>query len=275
MRLAAAASRVVAPVLAGPARRADWLGVTPCALYLRTGGQPGVLAILTYDALRLPCGVRLPVSSTEVPLDQLVHRQQPCLVGDGAVVWDGQAGSVVITVVRQWTPCRPPRRPAVAVNAHQVRDGLPAPAAIGLDRDLLADLARPGSDSGDRSVVDRLLGRGPGLTPSGDDVLAGFLIGAEAFGFDAGGVCRAVADFAPARTTTLSSGLLWHASRGECIDEVAALAAAISGRQSPGPALRRLFAVGHTSGVALAWGLQAAAVRAMAMNRPSRSGAAA
>ena len=69
----------------------------------------------------------------------------------------------------------------------------------------------------------------------------------------------ATAALAPVRTTALSAALLWHAARGECVDEVAAVAAALSGRLDVDAALRRLLDVGHTSGAALAAGLVLAA----------------
>jgi hypothetical protein len=49
----------------------------------------------------------------------------------------------------------------------------------------LAGLAAAGDHDASVAAAARLLGRAPGLTPSGDDVLAGFLIGAAAFGLEA------------------------------------------------------------------------------------------
>jgi hypothetical protein len=76
-------------------------------------------------------------------------------------------------------------------------------------------------------------------------------------------VREAVEVLAPARTTALSAALLWHAARGECIDELAGLAAVLTsqrcGAEQAGPAVSRLLSVGHTSGAALAFGLVTAA----------------
>ena len=60
--------------------------------------------------------------------------------------------------------------------------------------------------------VAALLGRGPGLTPSGDDVLAGYLLGCRAFGIAGKGVRFAVLRSAPGATTTLSAALLRQAA---------------------------------------------------------------
>jgi len=104
------------------------------------------------------------------------------------------------------------------------------------------------------AAVAGLLGCGPGLTPAGDDVLAGFLLGATAFGLESSHMRAAIAAMAADRTTALSAALLRHAARGECISEVAAVLA-----DPTGSTLGELLRVGHTSGAALAIGLAAAA----------------
>jgi hypothetical protein len=107
--------------------------------------------------------------------------------------------------------------------------------------------------------VDQLLGRGPGLTPSGDDVLAGYLLGCRAFGVAAEPVRRAVLRLATVRTTALSADLLRLASDGWCIPQAAALITAL-GAECPDPeALRALIDVGSSSGAALAAGTATAA----------------
>ncbi len=99
-------------------------------------------------------------------------------------------------------------------------------------------------------------------------MLAGFLAGATAFGLDVAALREATAVLAPTRTTALSAALLWHAARGECLDELAAVAAVLTSRRPRGqqPARRavsRLLSVGHTSGAALALGLVIAAESAL------------
>jgi uncharacterized protein DUF2877 len=250
MRLAGAASRALRAVLAAPAQRARWLGATQAAAYLSIPGQPGVLAVLAHDAVRLPCGLVLAATSAEVPLTALVPGdgdQAAGVVGDGTVSWTGPAGPVVVTAVREWAPARAARAALSARALSEVRALVPR----GTDDELAAGL-RAGA-------VARLLGRAPGLTPAGDDLLAGYLVGAHAFGLEARGLRDAVATLAPGATTALSAALLWHAGRGECIDEVAAFAGALTGRDEPRRAVERLLAVGHTSGAALAQGLLAAA----------------
>jgi hypothetical protein len=273
VKLSAAASSSVRSALAGPARPATWLGATPAALYLQIAGEPGVLALLAHDAVRLPCALVLPTTRAELPLvATVVAADNEPLVGDGAVTWTGPAGRVVVTAVREWAPARVRRGTVTASAREAVRAALPALDTLGVDSMLLPLLA-----SQPAAAVARLLGRGPGLTPAGDDVLAGFLVGARAFGHDAAEARAAVAALAPAHTTALSAALLWHAARGECIDELAAVVVALSrpSRSEGNPterglaghnvleqALGRLLAVGHTSGAALAAGLSAAAAAA-------------
>jgi hypothetical protein len=266
--------------------------VTRRALYLETAGQPGALVVLTHDALRLPCGVLLPTTSAELPLTSLMSStlvlSAEFFVGDGTVSWTGPVGPVVVRPVREWAPARPARGEVAASALAAVRTVLSCAGLSGadpaVDGRLLADLASAASGHDAYSAASLLVGNGPGLTPSGDDVLAGFLAGAAAFGLDVAALREAVADLAPVRTTALSAALLWHAVRGECIDEVAAVTEVLTGQGRPGPeqmgifatspevppmttltsrAVSRLLSVGHTSGAALASGLVIAAESAL------------
>ncbi len=98
--------------------------------------------------------------------------------------------------------------------------------------------------------VERLAGRGEGLTPSGDDLLCGYVAGLTLFHGRAE-EATSLAEAAAARTTHLSATLLRHAARGELPEPAHALLE----RGDPGP-LRRF---GHSSGRCLLIGLAAAA----------------
>jgi hypothetical protein len=105
-------------------------------------------------------------------------------------------------------------------------------------------------------AVAALVGRGPGLTPAGDDLLCGILVTLRALqDRRADRLARAVGDVAATQTTHVSAALLVHASRGECVPELAGMIAALDGRGDVGAAVRRLVAVGHSSGTALAYGV--------------------
>jgi hypothetical protein len=100
-----------------------------------------------------------------------------------------------------------------------------------------------------------LLGSGPGLTPSGDDVLAGLLVAAHAVADPRLATWQAQtrAALRERTTTAVSRGLLTHALDGWATPELAGfVTAACAGDLTA--ALPTLLAVGHTSGAALAAG---------------------
>jgi Protein of unknown function (DUF2877) len=261
MRVPAAVSTAVRPVLTGPIQPAEWLGVNPSALYLLTRCGT-VLAVVTHDAVRLPCALVVAGTAAEVPLTALAPEPArrlaaPASVGSGGVEWTGPTGIVTVAGVREW----PPSVVTVGAALPSALDALNTAVAerdIGVEADRVARLASH-DPAMQFAAVAGLLGRGPGLTPSGDDVVAGFLLGARAFGRATGAAVAAVDQLAASATTALSAQLLRHAVRGECVAQVAALATALIGGRAPGDAVDQLLAVGHTSGAALAAGLLTAA----------------
>jgi hypothetical protein len=110
-----------------------------------------------------------------------------------------------------------------------------------------------------RAAVRLLAGRGDGLTPAGDDVLAGYA------GWKAStGVPVGVADAAAARTTSLSAAYLRCAERGELPEAAEALIAAL--HVGDAAAVRRtaarLAGWGATSGRAIMLGIAVAGAEA-------------
>jgi hypothetical protein len=233
VELGAACSVLAAPALAAPERDLPVLGTSAAAFFLQDSGT--VLAVLAQAAVQLPGSVILPVASLSG------------LVPDGAVRigrrrlrWRSRGSRIEARAVRRWTPSRVG---AVRPRPERVRELQLAAGPCAVE-------------------VDALLGRGPGLTPSGDDVLAGYLLGSRAFGIDSAGVRREILAAAGRRTTALSASLLRHAADGWCIPQAAAVIAAL-GRAAPDPAaVRALLAVGSTSGAALGSGIAAAAMAA-------------
>lgn len=110
--------------------------------------------------------------------------------------------------------------------------------------------------------LDRLLGRGPGLTPLGDDVLAGWFAARAAAGRPdvvlAAAVRRRLGD-----TTLLSATLLDCAMRGEVLPQLAAWL-----RDPTSTTTEALLAVGATSGTGLLAGA-ALALTPLATHHPS------
>jgi hypothetical protein len=232
-RLAVAASAAVADLISGPRRRIEVAVATPHAVYLATGDPDRpALCLAGPAAVRVPCAV-------------LLAAPPPAGLSGGGWVGGGEfsIGAFHTRVTRWW---RPPRPRSVALTS-----GVPTP----LDRDLEAALAglvdALASGSPLASHVLRLLGRGPGLTPLGDDVLAGLLVTLVALGAPASDrLAATVSAYAPARTTFVSAALLHHAARGECVPELAAVL--------DGGGVDALLRVGHTSGAGLLRGVHGA-----------------
>lgn len=264
MRLRGASSTAVRNVVAGTAQPACWLGAANSALYLMTRGST-VVAVVTSDAVRLPCAIVLPECSAEVNLARLVPSIESTdfavTVGDGRVDWTGPAGQVTVTAVREWAPVTLPTgspRSRAVEELRRTLDSFEACVDIGVEQARVAALAGAADTSAQVAAALALLGRGPGLTPSGDDVLSGFLIGLLSFGWPTGDVEQAIAAAASRMTTALSAQLLRHAARGECLPQLADVLRLVIGQPAPSDSVPRLLAVGHTSGSALAYGLLAA-----------------
>lgn len=225
-----AASTAVRDLLAGPPLDGRVVAVFPSCAYADLGGR--LVALEAHDGLRLPCAVVLAQDTARRPLAGL-RPGQPAAAGDGTL----RLGALHVRAARWWAPARP-------------RDWRPGRA--GADADA----------SGWDPFVHRLLGLGPGLTPAGDDVLAGLLIGLAARPDLRDPLAAAVVRQAPTRTTWLSAELLRLAADGLAAPVAAAVADALAGHGPdaalPG-ALAALLAVGHTSGAALARGLLLAA----------------
>ncbi len=253
-RRAAAASIGVASLLQGPHHRGRLLGASPAAAYLGfdVDDAPRVVALI-------------PVSSVRLPLGLVVAGALPPMAGDPSVVIGEGALSVGDDV---WVPARwfDPR-PRSLTTADSGR--LAAAAAI--LQDLSADEVGVDPDrartavaalvAGDAEPACALLGYGPGLTPAGDDVVAGALAAGALLGHttELGAVPEILARARQA-TTSLSAALLSCAAAGQVVPEAARVLGALCGRGDIVTTLAGLRAVGATSGTALAVGIVAALV---------------
>jgi hypothetical protein len=110
-------------------------------------------------------------------------------------------------------------------------------------------------------------GRGPGLTPAGDDVLAGILV-ADALGPDRFRADRPAAAVA-APTSDVAQAFLRWAARGRSIEPVHRLLAAVAAGDADAAAraMQAQAAVGATSGCDLAFGLRLG----LGLGQPDRS----
>ncbi len=231
------------------------IGVVPEAAHIGTGDSDvPLVCVATPRAVRLPCSIVVPALPE---------------VAVGDVVWLGERGlrlaGVAVRPARWW---RPPTPLLCDVPAARSRAQL-LPPLRELKRS--ARPARRVAGTALQRTVDDLLGLGPGLTPAGDDVLAGALVALRAAGSPlADDLARAVAGGAAGRhgRRSVSAALLRHAAQGQCIPELAALLRALDGRGNLERALIALGAVGHTSGDALAAGVRLALVELIEEDQP-------
>ena len=137
-----------------------------------------------------------------------------------------------------------------------LREDVPIHDSVGL-----VDLARPilgglidALEAGDRSlaaeVAARLIGLGPGLTPSGDDVLVGIEAALHALDRPSAGFLVLATGDVEGRTTALAATLLCHAAAGEFSERLHSLLAALLGADDEAipAAIDRAVAWGATSG---------------------------
>jgi Protein of unknown function (DUF2877) len=293
-----AASLGVRSLIDGPRRPARVIAAFPVAVYLELsipGPEPRVLALVTPGAVRLPNAVIVTADRPAEPgpagvVSRAAAAEQGSLAvaaaDGGASVGEGtvHAGRIRVPVRRWWDPspvlgplsrgrleqgCVRLEEACAASARRPGLDGHPAPAA-------LAARCAAGDLAGAVEAAEGLVGLGPGLTPSGDDVLAGMLLALRLLGGALRGGTRAVwlADWLGAavtsdasdRTTSVSATLLHCAARGQAAAEVAAVLRAFAGQEPAARAATRLLAAGHTSGADLAWGLAAGCRAALALS---------
>jgi hypothetical protein len=263
------ASTGVADLLRGPVRPARVLMSAPAAVYLQVPTDRGtdVVGVLTSDAARLPLGCVLFRPSNGRPLVSLPSGAS-AEVGGGRIV----VGDLVVRAAAWWDPRPrlPSLRPALLPEGvRQLRttlygEGVPhsaftlpgLPAGPGGPLAALRGAVRRADlDAALRTAV-RLIGLGPGLTPAGDDVMAGTMAGLVLLGHPAAErFATGVYSLAAGRTTELSRALLRHAAAGRVSGEYAAVLQGLVGERPLGPAIEGLLATGSTSGRAMALGL--------------------
>jgi hypothetical protein len=244
----AAASVLLRDLIAGPLCPAKVLAAASTATYMEAEGQ--VLAVVTAGGVRLPCAVML-AAGGRLPAARSSSR---LAVGRGAVYEDGRQ----LVLVHRWFDPRV-RLPgvdgrAVARLADVVRSRGSVDAL--LPHDAVDRLATGLASEDAAGAVAPLLGRGTGLTPAGDDLVAGALASLRALGSPAADqLGAAVRALARAATTRLSAALLEAADVGALVPEAAGVLRALAGGGDVETAADRLVALGHTSGWHLAAGL--------------------
>ncbi len=256
LRYGAATSTVVLPAIQGASSRGRLLGSSAKGIYVAFDGPPKADTIPYVIAILPASSVRLPLAMVTVEPLPVLPPDDPIVIGDGAL----RIGSHVWHPTRWFDPRpaipRPPEPSALAEAAEALWNlddgdvGVPVVPAW---------YAATALARGDAQPCRGLIGAGPGLTPAGDDVVAG-----------AAAACALLGTGLPAReaellisranlaTTALSAALLSCALEGQIVPQASELLRALDGSSAIAPALAHLRAVGSTSGTALAIGLVAA-----------------
>jgi hypothetical protein len=223
-----AASTLALALLDSPPREVVEVARTRISVHYETG-HPGlpILCLCTADAVRLPHAV----VTAALPPARLV-------AGSGGLRAAGRGWRVN----RWWQPPAPRGLPA----PHDVPGASVELSAAALP---LHRRPRPTYDGLDPA---RLVGAGAGLTPAGDDLLAGALVAAHATADPRlSGWRRATRAALATRTTTaVSRGVLHAALDGYATPQLAALIEAVCRGSRVAEATEALLAVGHSSGAA-------------------------
>lgn len=253
--LPGALSPLTADLVRGPRRPAVVLAAGRFGAYL--GAQGRVLPVLSQDAVALPGALRLAEPSTALDLG--------LVAGDVVVVGAGCVRTPGATVrgVRTWRPARVRAGSACSTALPRARPLLAA-AAGKLDPWMTRGVDGCLRATDPYAAVAGLVGRGQGLTPAGDDALAGALLLRRAL--DLAPPARADDALVAAvrtrlhATTAVSASLLDAAADGWASREVVELVDAVvhGGADAVRAALPAVLAVGHTSGRDLVTGLLAA-----------------
>lgn len=253
-RVAGVASVAIHGLLTVPGT-ATVLGTSGYAVWLLVGES--VIVVSTRYATRLPNGIEIPSRSSDNPFEQ-VHHGAPIKVGFGRVMLEGLS----VSVARWWDP-RPVLHTITTEELAANIAGLPADVPD-VESDQLRSALHAFSPNALLAAARPLLGKGSGLTPEGDDYLAGAVASIRLLSqalnhgqatrmLDA--VANPLAKLADARTTTFSAALIQYALRGQVAAPAGSLMRAFAGRGDVAPSHRVLLKVGHSSGPALAAGM--------------------
>jgi hypothetical protein len=215
---------------------------------LTAGGRGTVAAVFSKAAyLRLPAGLAA-LTTMEAPAGP-IHARGPfpiCrLTAGDAITVDGSVLGLDLAGATVWRGTLGD----LAGGGTGVLDGAPASALAAYPHHVARAVEH--LERGDlAAVVDTLAGLGPGLTPAGDDALAGILLVAGTKDRTAAG-CAAE----QARTNDIARAFLAWAARGQSIEPVHRLLCAAD-TPTAEAALARLLRFGHSSGADLAFGLR-------------------
>ena len=203
------------------------------------GVEPGGFTAVEPDMIARLEGGRLRVGGLEVALE-------------GATVWEPCPDWSALRAQQPTIASHLPLLRTIALHhtPDVGRDGIPS---YGPAREA-ANALRAGWEGDEAQVragAARLAGLGGGLTPAGDDFLVGVMLWAWLAHPRPAPICRAIAEEAAPRTTTLSAAFLRAAARGECSAAWHRLLAALgsgTAEDQLAAAVQDVLAHGATSG---------------------------
>lgn len=261
------------------------------ALNLRVKEEIGLLTLITSRDGDHPQGIRL-----DTPKDfsfEQFQTGEPVLCKDGILHFESNSLTVRLSGAQRWKCDLPtlefdPTNPAVSaawsfvwdvlnkrLRHHQAviiaeelfrstdstQAGVPRKVRAAM-RGLIA--ATRQYELTDTSFVDSLIGLGPGLTPSGDDLLVGYMAGLWCTIKNHSERAQFISSLAETiiqlshKTNDISRTYLYHAVGGQVSSRLADLASSICRGDDPG-ILREIadtaMSVGHTSGMEVVTGL--------------------
>lgn len=255
VRMPGVASTAIRGVLAEPHTPATVMGTASHAVWLLVGDE--VIVASTRDATRLPNGLEIAADAAADAFGTVRHGSL-VTVGLGQILLKG----LTLDVVRWWDP-RPALRETSAAQLATAITNLPT-AVPDVESRPLADALSVGSTEEILAAAEQLIGRGSGLTPEGDDYLAGALAATRTLGEALGradtsplldSLAVPLMRLTSIRTTAFSAALLSHAVAGRVAAPAGTLLRALTGRGDVVAGHRDLTRVGHTSGPALAAGM--------------------
>lgn len=238
----------------------DLVGHFERAVIMARHPDGALISVVRNDIADGPYTVRLDSSA---PRDLRVLEAPPDLDRGSAVPWTVEPVAPRDAVTHEELARRLAVLDVIAHRADGHHGGWDAVLAP-LDLAALETALATGDSGAAADVAARIAGLGPGLTPSGDDLLAGALAThawAEAAGLVAAGrrVRHAIGEAAGSRTTRLGSQLLGAAVDGEVATPLARLLDSLFRRIGTFPPdLAPLLAVGETSGADMLAGVRLA-----------------
>jgi len=200
----------------------------------------------------------------------LVLAQAPHPIPEGLAVWrEGELlrsteWKIDLSAAPNFAPSRPgpAELHAAAPALTSMLEGLPVPADLLRTWDQIRRAIGARDVEASRALLE---GRGGGLTPTGDDILAGLLLVQAWGGKDPEGLVTVARS---AATTNLSRTFLAWAARGQSLAPVHDLVACAAAGDAAGfdQLVATVSAIGGSSGTALLWGLGLAVTAAAAVS---------